>query len=158
MEHCYRCNLELIETTPAESGDILFYACEGCGASYAKKVGQQLHDRWQMPITIPLYTLIHEQEPIKAVDKTVNQLSRKKRSYVELMIQEINVELESPRQNLIEIHDYAYPNEQQFREFLRLVAIGLQDRLDNPLHKPSAEQKPIEPSFLHRLKTFFRIT
>ncbi len=158
MEHCYRCDLELIETTPAESGNILFYACEGCGACYAKKAGQQLHDRWQMPITIPLYALIYEQEPLKAVDKTVIQLSRKKRSYVELMIQEINLELKNPRQNLIDIHDYVYPNEHQFREFLRLIAIGLQDRLDNPPQKQSAEKKPIKPSFLHRLKTFFRIT
>ncbi|MGF1761775.1 hypothetical protein [Aliivibrio kagoshimensis] len=156
MEHCYRCKLELTETTPAESGNILFYACEGCGACYAKKAGQQLHDRWQMPITIPLYSLIYEKEPLKIVNNVVNQISRSKRRFVEPIINDIHEELNNPKQKLIEIHDYLYPDEQQFREFLRLVATGLQDRLDNPRPKPPAKQKQSTSSFLYRLLSLFK--
>lgn len=158
MAHCYRCKYHLTDVTPDDLEEIDFYVCEGCGSSYAKQIGQQLHDRWQMPITIPLYSLIYEQQPLNVVDSVVNQISRKKRGYIEVIIEHIKDELNTPKQKLTEIHDYAYPDEQQFREFLRLIAIGLQNRLDNPPQKQTVEQQQNTSSFWHRLKTFFRIT
>ena len=64
MEHCYRCDSPLINVTPGDVDNIMFFECPSCKCQYAKSPDSELHDRWLMPITLPLYSVIFENNPV----------------------------------------------------------------------------------------------
>lgn len=126
MPSCYRCQSPLLETTPGGVTDIQFFSCESCYSQYAQKPGEDLHDRWLMPLTLPLYFVIYDKEPSEKVDYVAQELLRKKPEYLATLIEHIQDELDTPKQKLSQIHSYVHPDEAKLRVFLAQVKDALQ--------------------------------
>ena len=124
MKYCYRCNEELIEVILDGVKGGLFYDCLSCKSRYTSKNGQ-LHDRWLMPITLPLYGVIFSKDPLEMIDKTVIDMNKKGSEFVKVLVSHIEEELNNPKQKLTDIHDFISPNEERLREFLKEVKFRL---------------------------------
>jgi hypothetical protein len=122
MPVCYRCSNQLLDITAENLTDISFYVCQKCECQYAQKPAGSLHDRWRMPLTIALYDVIYDRNPLDKLDQVTRQIQKRKSEYIELLIEHIKDELVEPKQHLVDIHDFVYPNEQNLREFLGALA------------------------------------
>jgi hypothetical protein len=118
---CYRCGGKLVDVTPEDVKQIRFHSCSECHAAYTENEEGRLHDRWLMPITIPLYSVIFDKEPLLRVDQVVSDIVSRDKRFRDLLVIEIAEELRSPRQKISDIHKFKYPDEDNLRKFLRLV-------------------------------------
>lgn len=130
MSNCLRCHSKLKRDTPFYSFRIKFYTCSACGSRYRLKRGQRLHDRWLMPLTLPLYSVIFEKDPVASAKSVAYSFYERKDFDLDLLKKHINCELHEPTQNISEIHDYVYPNEDELREFLKCFIVEL-EKLQN---------------------------
>ena len=119
MEQCYRCGSQLIELG-SKNDEIAFFECVSCESQYTKKPGGNIHDRWMMPITLPLYSVIFSSDPAQEVERVVQQFQERESEFKKVLVEHINEELENPKQKISEIHEYKFANESQLREFLTL--------------------------------------
>jgi hypothetical protein len=120
MKNCLRCKSELKEESPSHSSSITFYNCPSCHSGYAIEPGQQLHDRWLMPLTLPLYAAINDPDPVpKAHVVARSFIKRETRDDLDLIKKHIIEELANPTQKVSEIHDFGHKNEDKLREFLQ---------------------------------------
>jgi len=79
-----------------------------------------LTDRWGMPISLVLYGAIFEKKPeIKATVIAADFKARDDLDLVEI-IEDIKIELETPRQKVSSILNFEYPDEDKLRLFLKL--------------------------------------
>jgi len=79
-----------------------------------------LTDRWGMPISLVLYGVIFEKKPeIKATVIAADFKARDDLDLVEI-IEDIKIELETPRQKVSSILNFEYPDEDKLRLFLKL--------------------------------------
>ncbi len=128
MTHkCFRCNSELKDVTPSEVTDIKFLSCENCRCQFSENSAGRLYDRWLMPITLPLYNVIFEKEPLDCVENIVKEMATRENKFVDALIEALSDELVNPKQRVTDIHDFSYPDEVKLRKFLGLVKDGLED-------------------------------
>lgn len=121
MEKCFRCAGKLQDNTPPDVAGIKFFACMDCGAGYAKKPGQDLHDRWLMPLSVVLYAVIFEREPYLKAKSVAKYLLDQKNTDLLKLKEHILEEIKTPKQKVSQIHDFAYPDEVELRKYLVAV-------------------------------------
>jgi transposase-like protein len=128
--YCLRCPNTELQRLPESSAEMLFFACPVCHRQYAKGTGESLHDRWLSPLSIPLYSVIFEQEPVQCAPRVAGSLLRRAdaNTFIEVLITSIEEELQHPTQQVSEIHDAVYANEQQLRKFLAALVHELRLR------------------------------
>ena len=127
---CLRCKtvrLDVLESSAA----ITFYACPQCDRHYARKPGKDLVYRWGNPLSLALYGVIYETDAPPHAARLADQLVRAKDpAELKRIVDEIELELADPTQRVTEILPMAVPKtEENLREFLRLVAAQLRQRL-----------------------------
>jgi|GEM_PF-3021631 len=123
---CFRCDGALIDVSLEELTEIKFFACEHCPCQYTKNVQGRLHDRWLMPMTLALYAVLDEENPLLKVDYVVKQMLAKGQRFTDALIEHIYQELENPQQQLTDMHSFSYPDENKLRQFLLLVKQGVE--------------------------------
>lgn len=79
-----------------------------------------------MPMTLPLYRVIFEEDPLCCVAAAVKEICSMKKEFHDILIEHISKELENPKQRVSDMHDFKFPNEDKLREFLRLVKEGVE--------------------------------
>ncbi len=83
-----------------------------------------------MPITLPLYSVIFEKNPATKAKSVAISFYESKDFDLEILKEHIGSELNQPTQNVSEIHDYVYPNEDELRKFLKCFVFEL-EKLQN---------------------------
>lgn len=129
MTECYRCNSKLKDVTPKDIENIHFFEYLECHSRYAQKPGQQLHDRWLMPLTLILYEVIFSENPPDHAKELLNEKGRFDVKKKDILISHIRGELDTPNQKISEIFDFVCNDETKLREYLRLVMEGLENEI-----------------------------
>ncbi len=120
-EYCLRCKNIKLEVLPDSTDVINFYSCPKCLRHYAKEPGQLLCDRWLSPLSLVLYPIIFDSNPQSRVKEIADLLKRDfSQEKIEILINEINDELNNPKQKLKDILNFK-ASEQNIREFLILL-------------------------------------
>src|SRR5215510_11796280 len=126
---CLRCLNVFLEERDSHTS-IDFFECPNCHRRYARRKGGNLTYRWLHPISLPLYTILFVQNPVaRANEITEMQFPPDQFSIDSLrhMVEEIDLELESPTQQVLEILDNPQ-SEAECREFLRAFSLCLKSR------------------------------
>lgn len=127
---CLRCENVDLKLLPESNEEITFYECPKCLCHYAQKPNHGICDRWGSPISAVLYCIIFERRPQDAYQRVAQYFLDLKTYNIPLMIKEIDRELQKPTQNLRDIHNLVFmPNEEDVRDFLRLVADYWKEKL-----------------------------
>lgn len=126
MKKCLRCGMPLSEAEP-KLPDISFYSCPQCGSHYAQEPGQELHDRWLMPLSLPLYDVIFDKDPVSRASEIANKYVGRVDLDLDKLEQHIEDELSNPKQKVSEIHNSEYANEKQLRDFLKAFKDALRE-------------------------------
>jgi len=106
---------------PESSEEITFFECPSCHRHYARRPGHSLTYRWLHPVSLALYRILFNQEPLSAAPFVADELMRGRSRDASLkMIEEIEWELKRPTQNVREILDNPQ-SEDECREFLQAV-------------------------------------
>lgn len=110
---CLRCTE--VELAPAEPfvPKIEFFDCPACHRQYARKPGQSLTFRWLHPISIALYSILFDSEPLLGLAQSPKLSEPERRR----MIEEIELELTQPTQQVRDILDNPQ-TEEECRQFL----------------------------------------
>ena len=116
--NCLRCPGVELRRLPESTKDIVFFECPSCQRHYAQKLGHSLTYRWGHPVTLPLYMVLFDSVPWSRAQATAEQfLKDRSRDEVARMIEEIELELHHPTQNVRDILDNR-ASEEKCREFL----------------------------------------
>ena len=119
MKKCPRCGGSLL-LSPATTATIAFLDCPSCPWRFAQEPGKGLHDRWLSPLSIALYSQIFEKFPDRTAEENAKALQSQRPDMISAILSEIDRELESPTQQVSEIHDFKYADEDSLRVHLRL--------------------------------------
>lgn len=111
--------------SPDTTATITFYDCLSCPWHFAQKPGEGLHDRWLSPLSIALYSQIFEKHPDQTAEENAKALLSQPPDMIAAILDEIDRELKSPTQQVSEIHDFKYPDENGLRIHLKLLAVAL---------------------------------
>jgi hypothetical protein len=113
---------------PESTKKITFFECPSCYRHYAKLPRHSLTYRWLHPVSIVLYAILFEREPLSKAPFVAEELMRRRSRDESLeMIEEIELELQSPTQNVREILDNPQ-SEEECREFLQAVVTYIRTR------------------------------
>jgi len=119
--NCLRCSDVELTRLPESSEEITFFECPSCHRHYAQSPGQSLTYRWSHPVSLALYCILFNREPLSAAPFVAKELMRGRSRDASLkMIEEIELELQRPTQNVSEILDNPQ-SEEECREFLQAV-------------------------------------
>ena len=120
-ERCLRCGTVDLTILPESGAQHTFYECPSCHRYFARRPGRALCDRWLSPISLLLYGIQFEPRP-QAAYRRVAQAFLRARSRAEIagMLEEIELELKKPTQQVRDILDLQQ-EEAELRSFLRLV-------------------------------------
>jgi transposase-like protein len=123
--HCLRCKTSELTALPSPSS-VSFFECPKCRRSFARKSGGELCFRWLHPISLVLYPVIFEANPIQDCERVVEMFAKQESSErIKLIVQEIKLELDDPTQQVSDILE-CVASEGDLRKYLRCVA----DRLE----------------------------
>jgi hypothetical protein len=105
VENCFRCGTHLLFVK--QTGNVQNFRCDSCHRAYTKRKGKGLSDTWPGPISLALYGLIFQTGPLTEVDmqRLVKSLQDLSTPEAGMLIQEIEEELSTPKQNVIDILD-----------------------------------------------------
>lgn len=121
---CWRCGGHL-EILPESDETIRFFCCGACLRNYAQKSGKGLTDRWMSPLSIALYgTQFYEQPARRAGWHADQLLAERDAAWIEILLEDIDSELETPEQRVRDILD-CRPSEEECRRFLSELAVHL---------------------------------
>ena len=129
IQNCLRCSgVELMRLTESRS-DIAFFECPSCQRQYAQKPGRPLVYRWLHAISLPLYVVLFESEPLSKAQSVAENLAKTHaRDEMAEMIDEIDLELRHPTQNIRDILDNR-ASEEKCREFLEAFVAHVRSTL-----------------------------
>ena len=129
-EKCPRCPGVALIRSPESSREIDFFECPSCNRYYAKKPGGSLTYRWLHPVTLALYGVIFDEEPVPRARPIVDQFIKDRpRKLLLNMVDEIELELEHPTQPVREaLGNYA--TEEKCREYLAAFVSHMRSRLE----------------------------
>ncbi len=116
---CLRCASELSCSRDSRDGVIDFFDCPECHSRYAQAPGQCLHDRWLMPLTLPLYMVMFDQKPVEKAEFVAQAMMERGPGFAEVVLEHVNEELARPKQKVREIHDLVCKDEALLRKFLK---------------------------------------
>jgi hypothetical protein len=126
---CLRC--PEIALAPVDSSpEIEIFDCPACHRRYARKPGRSLTFAWLHPVSLPLYSVLFDSDPLSRVSHVAEQFI--KENPVEALrrsVEEIDLELTQPTQHVRDIVDSPQA-EEQCREFLRAFVTKIRARLD----------------------------
>ena len=115
---CLRCDTVALRALPGSGEGVSFYECPVCLRHYSQKQGGSLTYRWLNPISLALYGVLFEREPLRYVQRSTQQLLRgRTQDEVSTMVREIEQELGHPTQQVREILDNV-ASEEACRSFL----------------------------------------
>jgi hypothetical protein len=117
MAICLRCNTELEPAEP-QTPDTSYYSCPACQCEYAQKPGEGLHDRWLMPLSLPLYAVIFDKNPSSRAGEIAQHFVAREDLDLDVLEQHIDDELSNPKQKVSEILNFVSATEDQLRDFL----------------------------------------
>lgn len=126
---CPRCPGVALVRSSDSSADIMFFECPSCKRQYAKQPGASLTYRWLHPVTLALYGVIFEQDPVPRAEYLATRFVRDLPRYVLIhTMREIELELNEPTQPVREaLGNYA--TEEKCREFLKAFVSHVRSRL-----------------------------
>ena len=128
-QKCPRCVDVELSLLPASTNDIAFFECPSCHRQYAQKPGHPLVYRWLHPVSLPLYTVLFDSEPILKAQSVAQGLANSRsRETLARIIDEIELELRHPTQNVRDILGN-YASEEKCREFLEAVVAQMRSIL-----------------------------
>jgi len=104
---------------PESSAEIEFYECPSCERSYARKCGAPLAYRWLHPVTVALYGVVFDEDPVARAVTQADAFSQA-RSPDELrrIVEEIELELSKPTHRVCDALG-SRASEEKCREYLR---------------------------------------
>ena len=73
-------------------------------------------------MALALYAVLEEEYPLLKVDYIVKQMLTKGPRFTENLIEHISQELGNPKQQLTDMHNFSYPDEDKLRQLLLLVS------------------------------------
>jgi hypothetical protein len=128
-QNCLRCSdIELIRL-PGSTNSITFFECPACHRQYAQKPEGALVYRWLHPVSLPLYAVLFEAEPLSQAQAVAEGFVRSySRDQLTIMIDEIELELQHPTQNVRDILD-SLASEEKCREFLKACVAHIRSAL-----------------------------
>jgi hypothetical protein len=125
---CPRCRKTTLSELSSPPG-IAFFSCPTCRWEFAKRPDRELCDRWNSPISLLLYPIQFDHEPIQSVPRVVEHLLRSSsHDEVKIMIREVRRELETPTQEVRNILNLDQP-ESTLRDYLRTLVTVLERHL-----------------------------
>lgn len=125
---CLRCKTMALNPLDAPPG-IAFFECPACHRQFAGDEKGALHFRWGHPITLLLYSVIFEAHPAERCEPVADEFLKMQSSdFVQRAVQEIELELDDPTQQLRDTVKCGAP-EFEVRAFLACVARRLEAAL-----------------------------
>ena len=113
---CLRCSkVELIPCGPF-GHEIEFFDCPACHRRYARKPGGSLTFRWLHPISLVLYEILFDSNPLERLEKSGGPSEPPE--VLLRIVEEIELELTHPTQQVRDILDNPQ-TEEQCRQYLR---------------------------------------
>ena len=129
---CLRCKGVDLRRSDLSSHEIEFFDCPQCYRSYARMRGGPLTFRWLHPISLPLYCLLSYREPPRRASDVAEEIaSGRSEERMSRMVDEIELELDHPTQNVRDILDNPQ-TEDECRAFLRDFVASVRARLGRP--------------------------
>jgi hypothetical protein len=127
---CLRCaGVELIPFGRS-SPEIEFFDCPVCHRRYARKPGRSLTYAWLDSVSLPLYSVLFDSDPLTRVSHVAELfVQQKSGDQLRHIVAEIEEELEGPTQRVREILDNPQ-TEEQCRDYLREFVRCVRARLD----------------------------
>ena len=127
--NCLRCPGVELRCLPESTKDIMFFECPSCQRQYAQRLGSSLTYRWGHPVTLPLYMVLFVEEPWSSAQATAEDfLKDRSRDQLAHMIEEIELELQHPTQNVRGILDN-HASEEKCRKFLHAFVAHIRSSL-----------------------------
>ena len=111
---CYRCH-EVLEPDGSSKG-LSFWKCQPCNWGFTRHEDGELTERWMGPLSLVLYGVMFDEEPVKSVDRVEAHL------ITDQLLDEISAELANPRQKVSRILT-SRATEDATREFLRALLL-----------------------------------
>ena len=121
---CLRCKTVPLHDLPSPEG-IRFLECPRCKRHYAKKPDRPMTFRWLHPITVALYGVIFDRNPVPRAGQVAESLASEPAEWRAALLREIVLELADPTQDLADTLDLAAPDA-VLRDFLRELATRLE--------------------------------
>jgi hypothetical protein len=116
---CLRCEGELLVSQSDHGKDIEFFECPSCKRNYARHPDGALTYRWLHPVSLPLYAVLFERDPVTHARDVAGHFVRQHAAQeVTELVNEIELELNQPTQQIHKILDNPQ-SEEVCREFLR---------------------------------------
>ncbi len=126
---CYRCTGVELRRLPESSTEVEFFECPVCQRHYARKPGGSLTYRWLHPVTLALYGVIFDEDPLsRAVSEADAFSATRSAADLRQIVEEIELELDEPTHNVREPLDNR-ATEEKCREYLRAFADRIRTRL-----------------------------
>ncbi len=144
---CLRCNTVPLVQASDSPESVTFFTCPECHRDYALRDGGRLTFRWMHPISLALYGVQFERNPVRAVDGVAESFRKATDSTtLRAMIREIRLELDEPTQSVREIF-LSPATEDDTRVFLRRFCDTL-DGSESPADRGSGV-RPVSSSKRH---------
>ena len=125
---CPRCPEVTLLRSPGSTAEITFLECPSCQRWYAKKPGAPLTYRWGHPVTLALYSVIFDRDPVPQAKSIARGfLETRGREVVARMADEIEFELNQPTQRVRDALD-SVATEEKCREFLKAFVSFVRSR------------------------------
>src|SRR5262245_860084 len=116
---CLRCAGVMLVRLPESNDDITFFECPSCHRHYAKTPAGTLTYRWRHPVTLALYGVLFDDNPVLRAESEAAAFM-KNRSCEEIlrMTDDIELELKHPSQPVREALGNR-ASEEKCRDYLR---------------------------------------
>jgi transposase-like protein len=125
LPHCLRCKTTDLVALDSPDG-ISFFECPNCHRNFARKAGGAMCFRWLHPISLVLYPVSFEADPVQQCARVADMFAKEKSSeQIKLIVQEIKLELDDPTQQVRDILECS-ASEEDVRKYLRCVAARLE--------------------------------
>lgn len=128
-DFCFRCGTPLIFSE--DTGKFHSSQCQKCGQGYSKEKGKSLiESRANSSFTLPLYSIIFEQKKVsnEIVNRNVSAILEYDKRYIKVLIQDIDEELNMPKQKLNNLLNLK-GSEEITRDFLSRLSSEIKKRL-----------------------------
>ena len=126
---CVQCADVALTPIQPSPNNIEFFECPKCYRAYARKSGGTLTFRWPHPVSLALYAALFATEPIQiAPDVAERFASQRSAEEMIRIVDEIEIELQHPTQNVRDILDNSQ-TEDQCRAFLRAFVACVRAKL-----------------------------
>jgi transposase-like protein len=123
--HCLRCRSVRLRPIAPSAADSSFFECPSCQRQYTRKSTGAVTYRWRHPISLALYGVIFDREPIAHAPRIAQLLLRnRKPDEIAWFTEEIEHELKEPTQQVHLILDNA-ATEPKCRQFLTALVAAM---------------------------------